>query len=354
VTTGGSGGNGGSRSSGGRSAGGTSGDSGDSGSGGLSGGSGEQGAGSGGEGGGSSGGGGVGNRGANGGGGNETAEGGALLTGPDLECPDVTPGAPSATPLCDPEAEWGAGELVLSDPQGRDVLLALTSDELTVAWRYQDDLMPTLWVADRETPDGEFGEPQAVSDPATPDASQIALSPTRLRLLVVVGGQFVEFVRTTLEEPFVFAGPGHFAAVNADAGAQARALADPVLAVDDQTLFYSLDAPLGSEGTSLHVSKRTGAGDFPVGSVVDACELNQLSLGARRPTGLSADLLTLFYNDEPRGKMRAAWRPALDRPFDRFVDLPLHAAVMPNAACDRLYYSSVADGKLEIYAADER
>jgi hypothetical protein len=355
VMTGGNGGNGGSggsRSSGGRSTGGTSG--GDSGSGGLAGGSGEPGAGSGGEGGGSSGGGGVGNRGATGGGGNETAEGGALLTGPDLECPDVTPAAPSGTPLCDPEAEWGEGELVLSDPQGNDVLLALTSDELTVAWRFQDGLMPTLWVADRETRDAEFGEPQAVSDPASMNPSQIALSPTRLRLLVVAGGQFVEFVRTTLEEPFAFAGPGYFGALNADAGAQARSLADPVLAADDQTLFYSLDAPLGSEGTTLHVSKRTGAGDFPVGSVVDACELSQLSSGARRPTGVSADLLTLFYYDEPRVRMRAAWRPALDRPFDRFVDLPLHSAVMPNAACDRLYYSSLTDQKLEIYAADEQ
>ncbi len=349
----GSGGTGGSPSSGGRSAGGTSGDSGN---GGLSGGSGEQGAGSGGEGGDSSGrggGGGVGNLGANGGGGNETAEGGALLTGPDLECPDVTPGAPSVTPLCDPDADWGEGELVLSDPQGLDVLLALTSDELTVAWRYQDSFSPTLWVADRETLTGEFGEPQAVNDPAATGAYQIALGPTRLRLLVVAGGEFVEFVRATLEAPFEFAGPGHFGAINADAGAQARTLGDPVLADDDETLFYSLNAPLGSDGTSLHVSKRTGAGDFPVGTVVDACELNQLSSGARRPTGLSKDLLTLFYYDEPRVKMRAAWRPSLDRPFDRFVDLPFHSAVMPNAACDRLYYSSITDGKLEIYVADE-
>jgi hypothetical protein len=170
--------------------------------------------------------------------------------------------------------------------------------------------------------------------------------------LAVAGGQFIEFDRAAPGEPFMYAGSGHFGAINTDAGVQARMLADPVLGGDDETLFYSLDAPEGSEGSSLHVSKRTGGGDFPVGSPLDACELEQLRTGTRRPTGVSADGLTLFYNDEPRAKMRAAWRPSLDRPFDRFVDLPLLSAVMPNGTCDRLYYSDSVAGMLQIHAAD--
>jgi hypothetical protein len=354
VTTGGSGGKGGSSTGarGGSTAGGNSGEGGDAP---LGGGTGD--AGSSGEGGASSGrggGGGVGNLGANGGGGNETAEGGALLTGPDLECPKVTPATPATPPLCDPDATWGDGELVLPDSIGPDVLLAITPDELTIAWRYDDPLFPKLYVADRDNVDEAFGEPMLIDDPSAPATDQIALSPTGLRLVAVAGGQFVEFDRAAPGEAFQYAGQGRFAAINTDAGVQARLLADPVLGADDETLFYSLDAPEGSEGSSLHVSRRTGTGDFPVGSPLDACELDQLSTGTRRPTGVSADGLTLFYNDEPRAKMRAAWRPSVDRPFDRFVDLPLPSAVMPNGACDRLYYSDPAGGMLQIHAADEQ
>src|SRR5689334_705892 len=313
VTTGGSGAKGGSSTGarGGTNAGGNSGEGGDgplAGSTGDAGGSGEGGASSG-----RGGGGGVGNLGAQGGGGNETAEGGALLTGPDLECPKETPATPTTPPLCDPAASWGDGALVLPESTGPDVLLAITPDELTIAWRYDDSLFPKLYVADRDSVDEDFGEPVLIDDPNAPMANQIALGPTRLRLLAVAGGQFIEFDRAAPGEAFMYAGAGHFAAINADAGVQARLLADPVLGADDETLFYSLDAPEGSEGSSLHASKRTGGGDFPVGSPLDACELEQLRNGTRRPTGVSADGLTLFYHDEPRAKMRAAWRPSLDR-----------------------------------------
>jgi hypothetical protein len=58
----------------------------------------------------------------------------------------------------------------------------------------------------------------------------------------------------------------------------------------------------------------------------------------RRPTGASADDLTLFFYDEVTGIERAAWRVAATAGFDHFEDISVAPEAAPNLDCSALYY----------------
>jgi hypothetical protein len=111
-----------------------------------------------------------------------------------------------------------------------------------------------------------------------------------------------------------------------------------VISPDDRTLFY-----LASDGQGdqpLRVSSRTGTGSWPVGSPISGCEFQSHGDLVSQPTGVSADGLTLFFFDWARGQARAAWRSTADGTFEWFTDLGARENAQPNAACDRLYYTS--------------
>ena len=143
-------------------------------------------------------------------------------------------------------------------------------------------------------------------------------------------------------------------AIDLDAGVQAASVADPILSADGLSLYYSVIGP-SLKGPSIFVSHRTGDEDWPLGKPLDECELNRSKDGARHPSALSVDQRTLFYYDELRAIERAAWRPAPDRPFDTFVDLPMISAVQVNGACDHLYYSqSDSSDRLNVLVAPQK
>ncbi|HVR21385.1 MAG TPA: hypothetical protein VMS65_16845, partial [Polyangiaceae bacterium] len=109
------------------------------------------------------------------------------------------------------------------------------------------------------------------------------------------------------------------------------------IAPDDRTLYYLVSD--GQSDQPLHVSRRAGSGPWPVGTRVEACEFQTHDGRVRKPTGVSADGLTLFFDDPVRGQARAAFRETASGPFVWFVDLGTRPRSQPNTACDRLYFT---------------
>lgn len=277
--------------------------------------------------------------------------------GPDpdgSECPPAAGPALPANILCDPSAEWGAPETVpISD--GDDTIAAITADERTIAWFRVGGPSAELLVADRPTLDVPFGDPAAVVPPDGMFGTGAALSPDGLQLVVVSSDArgLVPLVRPSRGEPFAATTPGapaelELSAVNAALATLAAdvTIADPVLSSSGDILLYSV---VTADGATVHASTRTGNGLFAAGAALPDCELRTHGHGkSRRPTGMSADGLALFYFDEVRGIARQAFRASLDAPFSVFVDLGPRIGAQPNTSCDAIYSSHSTAGTTEI------
>jgi len=276
-------------------------------------------------------------------------EGGTPME-PSLDCPpEPTSGTPPAsTPICDIDTVWGVGERVSVPTTGNDVLVSVTPDELSISWASVDVFSTVFFVADRATAAVDFGAPMEIVDPLVTEDSQLALSPDGLRLVLVVGARFLEATRVQRGDTFGTADEGGFSLVNAAADMDGTSLGDPVISPDDLTLYYSAR---GVSDDTLRVSSRTGSEPWPVGRPLGECEFKAHPGGGRIPTAVSSDGLTLFYFDNPRNVMRAAFRPALDWPFLEFVDLPGRYSAQPNGACDQLYYSGMGVLPVELLVA---
>jgi hypothetical protein len=264
-----------------------------------------------------------------------TETGGTAGTGPPPPCPseaNMDP-PPTGTFVCDPEGTLGTA-MNVSLPGAPTSLVAITPDELTIAW-YGSMLGTAFYVADRATP----------SDPFTTyeqreDLNYCALSPDGLRLVAIEGtGRFIEFTRASRSVSFG-ATPveGTFATLNADGASQALTFAGCAISPDDRTLFYLASGGQGNQ--PLHVSTRTGTDPWPVGSEIEGCDFEAHGDLYSHPTGVSADGLTLFFYDWARSQARAAWRETTTGPFVWFKNLGTIEHAQPNTACDRLYSTS--------------
>jgi hypothetical protein len=252
--------------------------------------------------------------------------------------------------ICDFDGGWGSGARVPIPAGGGDVLFSITPDELTVAWGSDEGLAGALWVADRVSAGDDFGARTPITEMDVEAVERLALGPDRLVLVAVAGGRFVELTRAAPGTAFSSPAPGSFALIDADAEENGLLLADPVIAPDDRTLYYSIAS--GSVGTAtLRVSTRASGEPWPVGADVPDCEFLRHERGMRQPTGVSSDGLTLFYFDAARFISRAAFRPARDEAFTLFVDLGDRLGAQPNLACDRLYYYGPGTLPLEVQVA---
>jgi hypothetical protein len=251
-------------------------------------------------------------------------------------CPsDIDPGDPPMIAAdCDPTATIGTGTAVPIDSNmPTEGLIAVTPDELTIAWFSAVGAAGAYLFADRASEDDDF-DPSVQGPPY-----MVGLSPDGLRLVTLASdGTYLEHTRAARGSVFGSPSEGAFSTINADARASRLLLADCVISSDDRTLYYTA-AGADTEDT-LRVSRRTGTGDWPVGDEVTQCELKSYGSLGPHPTGVSDDGLTLFFFDSSRGTTRAGWRETPTSPFVWFRDLGEQGAAQPNTACNRLYYSS--------------
>jgi hypothetical protein len=253
-------------------------------------------------------------------------------------CTERPEDPPAASGVCEPGASWSAGEPVAVMADGSDPFIAITPDELTLLFLHVTSVGEAM-IADRADATDDFGTPVPVGIEGV-----VGVSPDGLRVLVrAFDGTLQEAARAGAGEEFGAPAEGAFNLINAAALADGSSLTAPVIAPDDHTLYYLAVPPDGTD-YPLHVSTRTGAGAWPVGTAVEACELRSFEGFNPVPTGVSSDGLTLFFWDSFYAVARAAFRDDAGGPFVWFDDLGSLVSAQSNAACNRLYYS--ADGIL--------
>jgi len=267
--------------------------------------------------------------------------------------PDPTPpvGDP---PICPHDKSWAQGTRLAISGAGDDVLQAITPDELSIAWKNGAH----FYVADRDDSAAAFGAPHEVANGA--QYNSVALSSDGLLLVAIRDDlRVVEQVRTAGEafsdpDP----GPGDFQDFDntlATIPLPNQVLTDAVLGGDDASFFFShyLSSDAGSR-PSLRESRRSNGG-FSFGGP-NPGELLYASGAKRRvPTGVSSDLLTLFYFDQVKGDFRAAWRINTQEPFTYSETLSPGAgtqAAAPNQACNRLYYSADGSDGVDLFTSN--
>jgi hypothetical protein len=247
--------------------------------------------------------------------------------GPDPQPPVGDP------PLCAHGRVFAAGTQLPLSGAGDDLLQAITPDDLTLAWKNGDH----FFVADWDGENGGFLPPHEVANSAQYLA--VTLSPDGLQLIGVKHDlTLVEQTRGALEA-FVDSTPqaGDFAEFNATRASIPLAnqvLADVIVGWNDASLFFS-------HFTTGYAGSRA--------TVYESYEQRRI------PTGVSADLLTLFYFDEVNGDFRAAWRVNTQVPFDYAEVLAVGTGVKaaaPTASCQRVYYSAPGTNGLDLFVAD--
>ena len=261
---------------------------------------------------------------------------------------DIVPPVEAGAAVCVPDSAWGAATpLPTASTPEDDVLGSITPGELTIAWMSMKGDTPTLYYADRDSPEGAFYPAGNLSLGQTYYAAERpALSADGTRIIVVRTDRrgFGEYTRTSRFATFTNTpSEASFAAIN-NQGTMLLAnqyFGDPVLSSDDLTFYYSLHHPL-SVTTILSVGRATPFVPWLTGSPVLGEPLRASCGRRKRPTGISTDQLTLFYWDEISGSERATFRSAIDAPFVGAVDLGARAQAQPNAACNRLYFSAPA------------
>jgi hypothetical protein len=244
--------------------------------------------------------------------------------------------SPALVSLCDPQMNWGKGELVSVEAGDGDQLIGVTPDELTIVWFDARGSAGTYRLADRAASEAGFDPSVTLSA-----GDVIALSPDGLRLASLSSDQsaLIEYVRPARGEAFDAGQEGAFSQLNADALAKGYRVLDALIAPDDETLYYNIYTSETLE-YSLQVSSRSGDEPWPIGVPIEACELKALGSLVRHPTGVSADGLTLFFYDPARNTARAGFRRSVGGPFVWFRDLGPRYQAMPNQGCDKLYYSA--------------
>jgi hypothetical protein len=217
---------------------------------------------------------------------------------------------------------------------GAAQLVGITPDELTIAWYGYANMDTKAFVADRASVTDGFGMGAELAA-----GDYVALSPDGLRIVALSSeGLLVELVRTGRDQPFGAPAEGTFATLDADASENELTFSGAVIAPDDRTLYYLVND--GQSDQPLRVSTRADSGPWPVGTPIEACEFQTHGGLQRVPTGVSADGLTLFFDDFVRGVSRAAWRETANEPFVWFIDLGTRSHPQPNTACNRLYFAA--------------
>jgi hypothetical protein len=293
----------------------------------------------------------------------ETSEAAAEDAGAGDEAPlDGSNDGPAPTPpLCNPSAVWSDGT-PLAISTGADQFGAVTPDERTLVWTSTVlGGTATVYCADRTDPTVPFANPVPLGlsgfDVMT---GPIAVSPDGLRLALEASDTtFFTLTRPDRTSPFgLTADTTEFAALNGELSASEAVvqLGDPVYGADGQSFFYSRFPVGGAQGiATIFEAARSGTDPWSDGTPLNGDPIQE-STGEvrRRPTGISADALTLFYWDDAMGGEMIAWRTTADDAFANSQPIGARIGAQPNATCTALYYSAPVDGGTALFVATPR
>jgi len=268
---------------------------------------------------------------------------------------DGTVDAP-VKPACPSDFPDGVTKVKVNYP-GRattaEQLATITWDELTMAWTTSTAGKVSVHYSDRASKDADFTVDNVLPDTLGPfGEDKVALTADGLTLLLVTadhktvrqvtrsarGGTFDGAKAVT--SPFArLVGTG-------SEGGPAKELTDLVLSKDGKWLFYT--DLLKTSGASMMLSIRLGDGTWDFPNPITDKALTTSGTSRRRPSGLSADTLTLFYFDEVTATSWAASRSPVGAVFTSFAQFsPTGTRAVPTDACDRVYLTVNEGGKVD-------
>lgn len=251
-------------------------------------------------------------------------------------------GAPEAA-LCDVTTTWGNPQpLAGIGGDGNDLLLAMTHDELTIVFRTEAG----LWVADRSSASADFGAPVVQTLPAGyTELSGVGLSADGLRMVIVNDVGFGEVTRSSRQGAFgTTPSTARFDSLNYDANQFGAYLMWPVLAKDDQSLYFVRQ--IGDESLAYHA---VGDALFAVPEMSeDMVTLGGTGDDLKLTVSVSADERTLFIFDEALDHVSGLWSSAPGAPFTELAEFPGLHSVFSNDACTRLYGTLEVEGAFDI------
>jgi hypothetical protein len=267
-------------------------------------------------------------------------------------------GATPSPPLCAPGIVWADGTS-LAISTGADQFGAVTPDERTLVWTTTaPGGIPTIDYADRTDPTVPFANPvPLVLSGIDVMAGPMAISPDGLRLaLEAADTTFFTVTRPDRSSPFgMTADTTEFAAQNGEISASEAVvqLGDPVYGADGLTFFYSRFPVGGAQGiATIFEAAREGTDPWSDGTPLNGDPIQENDDEVRRrPSGVSADALTLFYWDDAAAGEMMAWRTTADGAFANPLAIGAKAGAQPNATCTALYYSAPADGGTALFVA---
>jgi len=262
----------------------------------------------------------------------------------------VTPGA------CSEDATWASATPLEGISTAADErLLAITPDELDILFLRDGAALR----AHRDLKSAAFGEADTLTIPDGygVDAG-VALSADgkTLVLLATTGQSFAAFTRASRSAAFADeADTSAFTGINQRSIQTMQHYAAPVLASDGKTFVFaaftpepSAGFPSGFEGIAVVYQSVWSTSSWAMPESISQNLFDGTSATRPLPSGLSSDSRTLFYVDEGSGKQMARFRDRPDAPLYTVVELDERTGAVPDAKCDRLYYS--ADGDILVAA----
>jgi hypothetical protein len=257
----------------------------------------------------------------------------------------VTPGA------CSEAAAWASatpleGISTAADEQ----LLTITADELDILFLRDGIAMR----AHRDLASAAFGQADTLTIPdgyGVDAGAALSADGKTMVLLATTNQSFAAFTRPSRSAAFSDEGDtSAFTGINQRAVQTMQHYAAPVLAPDGKTFVFaaftpepSSGFPSGFEGISVVYESLFTTTGFAMPESISQNLFDGTSAARALPSGLSSDSRSLFYVDESSGKQLARFRDRPDAPLYTEVDLDQRTRAVPNAKCDRLYYSSGGD-----------
>ena len=290
----------------------------------------------------------------------DAAEGGAEAGDAAVDAA-IDSGPPPPPPVCPVGATWAPG-VPLAISTGDDDFGSVTPDELTIVWTSgADGGSPTVYASDRSSTSAPFPTPTVVPVAAqaylpgplsvSKDGLRIVLQAPDTTFFVLsrgARGSAFDAAMTTAE----------FATINLEiASAESVVLLGaPVYGQADETFYYSRGpAGGGPGGATLLEATRTGATPWSDGVALNGSAIEDAGAGRTlRPTGISADDLTLFTWDEGAGTEMMAWRPTPSGGFASAASIGPLSGAQPNAACTAIYYSAPMSSGTGLFVAQRQ